>query len=177
MATFTPTKKRVSGHNITPGVIEPSFGVGRIIYAILEHAYYTRAGDEQRAVLALPPIIAPVKVSVLPLTQHAEVNAPLPRIIELLEDAAISFKVDDSGTSIGRRYARTDDIGIPFGITIDHQTPQDNTVTLRERDTQAQVRIKLDELVPVIQRLVDGRLKWDQVLQKYPRVEVKLDDD
>jgi glycyl-tRNA synthetase len=114
-------------------------------------------------VLSLPPAIAPVKVSVLPLLQNESLNAFIPQIIKwilrrsvrlivpinhfhtvtLLTNNGISCKLDDTGQSIGRRYARTDEIGIPFGITIDFDTVSDNSVTLRERDSTAQVRVKV----------------------------------
>jgi glycyl-tRNA synthetase len=117
-------------------VIEPSFGVGRILYAILEQNFYTREdsaaaaadekdkskkGDVKRAVLSLPPHLAPVQCSVLPLLDKDEFNAIIPRIVSSLKAERLSTKVDSTGQAIGRRYARTDEIGIPFGITIDHQ--------------------------------------------------------
>lgn len=73
MVEFKVVQKKVLGEPIVPGVIEPSFGIGRILYSILEHAYYVRSGDEQRNVLALAPIIAPVKASVLPLVNQPEI--------------------------------------------------------------------------------------------------------
>ncbi len=80
MVSFEKTQKKVTGKHITPGVIEPSFGIGRILYSLLEHAYYERESDEQRRVLALTPVIAPVKVSVLPLLQHNNLLAFVPKI-------------------------------------------------------------------------------------------------
>lgn len=80
MVTFKMTKKRVTGKNITPGVIEPSFGIGRILYSILEHSYHVRENDEQRGYLKLPPAIAPVKVSVLPLLSKDVLFAYIPKI-------------------------------------------------------------------------------------------------
>jgi len=165
--------KRVTGEQITPGVIEPSFGIGRILYSVLEHSYYTRTDDEQRAVLALPPVVAPVKVSVLPLVNNAQLLEFIPIIANLLNEANISYKVDDIGQTIGKRYARTDEIGIPFGVTIDFETVKDKTVTLRERDTTAQVRVPIDELPTLFRRLVNGHTKWEDVWKNYPHVEAK----
>jgi glycyl-tRNA synthetase len=168
---FVKETKRVTGRHIIPGVIEPSFGIGRILYSVLEHAFYYRENDEQRTVLALPPAIAPVKVSVFPLlTSHA---AQVPAIVQLLAENGISNKVDETATSIGRRYARTDEIGIPFAITVDHQTSADGTITLRERDSTNQVRVKIDEIISVLHRLIGGRLSWDDVQKTFPKVEVK----
>lgn len=80
MIKFNRVQKKVSGRQVTPGVIEPSFGIGRILYSVLEHSYYCRESDEQRAVLALPPHIAPVKVSVLPHLNDDKMLAFIPRI-------------------------------------------------------------------------------------------------
>ena len=74
MVTFKAATRKEVGKQITPGVIEPSFGIGRIIYSILEHSYYVRQDDEKRGVLAFPPAIAPVKCSVLPLIAHPDLQ-------------------------------------------------------------------------------------------------------
>jgi len=173
LVTIEETKNKVTGVHITPGVIEPSFGIGRILYSILEHSYWEREQDEQRRVLSLPPAIAPVKVSVLPLLQHDNFLDYIPNITTVLTQAGISSKVDETGQSIGRRYARTDEIGIPFGITIDHETLKSHTVTLRERDTTAQVRIAVAELAEVLRQLISGIITWESVAAKYPKVETK----
>jgi len=182
--SFTTVTKRLTGEAITPGVIEPSFGIGRILYSILEHAYSTRGNDEQRAVLSLTPSMAPVKVSVLPLyTNQPELTKKIPEIEKLLTENGISFKVDKSSTTIGKRYARTDEIGVPFGITIDDKTvenstdekpnPYFNTVTLRDRDSTAQVRVPIKEVALVIQSLVNGN-EWKDVQSKYPNVKEEV---
>jgi len=161
--------KRVTGAHITPGVIEPSFGIGRILYSVLEQSYWLRENDEQRAVLSLPAAIAPVKVSLLPLgNRQNNLTGPF---VELLSEYNISYRLDDTGASIGKRYSRADEIGIPFGITIDFQTEQDKSVTLRERDSTTQVRLQFDEVAEVLTRLVHHRIKWEDVLNKYPRVQ------
>jgi len=171
--SFKKVAKKVQGEHIYPAVIEPSFGIGRILYSILEHSYYTRESDGQRAVLSLPPALAPVKVSVLPLMQQNQLTSFVPRIVTELADHFISSKVDDTGSSIGKRYSRTDEIGIPFGITIDHDTITDDTITLRERDTTTQVRVKIDKVAQLIQQLVAGRTNWNDVRKLFPNVESK----
>jgi glycyl-tRNA synthetase len=168
MVFFNRVEKKISGRNIIPSVIEPSFGIGRIIYGVLEHNYHVRDGDEQRGYLSLPPVIAPYKCSVLPLVSNSQLAPYIPRLEELLVNASVACKVDDTGHAIGRRYARTDEIGIPFGITVDFQTVQDDTVTLRERDTTKQVRVKVDEVAEIISRISNLQLSWDDVLAKYP---------
>ena len=157
MVAFEMVERKVTGRSYIPGVIEPSFGIGRILYALLEHAYTTRDTDteEIRNYLRLPPVIAPIKCSILPLTK-AESHLVEP-IAQLLTEAGISSKIDDSTNSIGRRYARTDEIGIPYAITIDTITPQDQTVTLRDRDTMEQVRLPIKEIARSITSLVSGK--------------------
>ena len=83
----------------------------------------------------------------------------------------ISHKVDDAGQTIGRRYARTDEIGIPYGITIDFQTVKDQTVTLRDRDSTRQVRVPLQDLPSALIPLVNGRWTWSTVEEKFPTFE------
>jgi glycyl-tRNA synthetase len=97
MITFNEVEEKIYGENITPHVIEPSFGLGRIIYAILEHSYSVREGDEQRGLLSLVPLIAPVKVSVLPLRSTPELLAIIPKVVSLLKEQGLSNKVDETG--------------------------------------------------------------------------------
>jgi glycyl-tRNA synthetase len=177
MVTFKKYQKRVTGKHIIPGVIEPSFGIGRILYAVLEHAFYVRKGSEKRAVLSLPASIAPIKASILPLVSNQKMLELVPKLTQMLTDAGIAVKVDDQAVSIGRRYARTDEIGIPFGITIDRVTLDDGTVTLRERDSTAQVRIKGEELVSVLQALIRNSITWKDVTAKYPAATVQEDEE
>ncbi|OQV15095.1 Glycine--tRNA ligase [Hypsibius exemplaris] len=171
MAEIKRSQKTKHVDEFTPGVIEPSFGVGRIIYAILEHNFRTRPDDEQRTLFALPPVIAPLKCSVLPLSSNPGFQPLVKQISEALTLNDISHKIDDSSGSIGRRYARADEISIPFGITIDFDTlnNQPTTVTLRDRDSMEQIRIGIDEVVPLIVSLVNGRSNWDAAVQKYPK--------
>lgn len=124
-------------------MIEPSFGIGRIIYCMFEHTYYAREGVEkdgvQRTVFRFTPIVAPVKTTVFPLMQRAELNEPTRRLCAALTAEGLSNLGDTTGTSIGKRYARTDEIGIPYAVTVDYLTLEDQTVTLRERDSMEQV--------------------------------------
>eukprot|EP01132_Coremiostelium_polycephalum_P008035 gene8035-9883_t len=177
MVTFSKTKTKETGVTFSPHVIEPSFGLGRIIYSILEHSYYVRDGDEKRGVLSLPAIIAPFKTSVLPLTANEKLVPFVQKVSKLLKENGISNKVDDTANAIGRRYARTDEIGIPFGVTIDFQTPEDETVTLRERDTTKQVRVPIAELSDVLKKLCDNTIAWSDVTSKYPLYESTESED
>ncbi|RUM33060.1 MAG: glycine--tRNA ligase [Archaeoglobus sp.] len=144
------------GEKIVPHVIEPSFGLDRITYAILEHSFDTDIVDgEERKVLRLKRWIAPVQVAVLPLLSRDPFTEKAKEITELLKKRGIFTEYDDSG-SIGRRYRRYDEIGTPFCITVDHQTFDDNSVTIRDRDTTSQVRIGLGELVDVLLELLNS---------------------
>lgn len=130
---------------IIPSVVEPSFGIGRIMYAVLEHSFREREGDEQRNYLELPPLVAPIKCSILPISSRPEFEPFVRLVREQLAEYDLSHKVDDSSGSIGKRYARTDEVGIPFGVTIDFDTAKTtpHTVTLRYAPTMQQVRMKV----------------------------------
>ena len=149
-------EEEVHGERIIPHVIEPSFGLDRITYSILEHAFDKDIVDgEERRVLRLKRWMAPVQVAVLPLLSKDEFINVAQDVLEMLKANGIFTEYDDSG-SIGRRYRRYDEIGTPFCITIDHQTLEDNTITIRDRDTTKQVRVKIDELVVVLKELLNS---------------------
>jgi glycyl-tRNA synthetase len=115
--------------------------------------------------------LAPIKVSILPITAGIDqgINKIISQVSEKLGESGLSYKVDDSGQAIGRRYARTDEIGIPLGITVDFQSPKDHTVTLRERDSMEQIRLDAAKVAEVVHDLTVGRLTWDKVREIYPR--------
>ena len=127
-------------------MIEPAAGVGRSVLAFLCDAYdEDDIGGDTRTVLKLHPSLAPVKVAVLPLLRkegHPEVAR---EIHATLKRAGLQSEYDEGG-SIGKRYRRQDEIGTPYGVTVDHQTLEDRTVTLRDRDTLTQERIAIDAL-------------------------------
>jgi glycyl-tRNA synthetase len=138
-----------SGERYVPHVIEPAAGVGRTVLALLCDAYdQDEIGGEQRTVLRLHPSVAPVKVAVLPLLRKAG-HPEVAREIYLELRKHVSAEYDDGG-AIGRRYRRQDEIGTPLAITVDHQTLEDRTVTVRDRDTLDQDRVPIDELVAVV---------------------------
>ncbi|ESO87782.1 hypothetical protein LOTGIDRAFT_145967 [Lottia gigantea] len=129
-----------------------------------------RERDTMKQFISLPASIAPYKCSVLPITNNVEFNDYIKQLSESLTLNDISHRIDDSGGSIGKRYARTDMIAIPYGVTIDFDTLQAKppTVTLRERDTMKQVRAKMEEIPQIVKDLVDGRRSWDDILKQYP---------
>ncbi|HDI31216.1 MAG TPA: glycine--tRNA ligase [Thermofilum sp.] len=147
---------------VIPYVIEPSFGLERIILALITDSYNIISN---RLVLSLHPKVAPVKVGVYPLVNKEEFVKKAREVYRMVRQRYLSI-YDESG-SIGRRYARSDEIGVPLGITIDGQTLEDNTVTLRFRDTRAQIRVKIDNIIDKIEEILS---KWDEY-EKLVRVE------
>jgi len=169
MFTFRSSEKTVQVEEYVPSVIEPSFGIGRIMYAMWEHNFRIRPESEQRTYFTLPPLIAPYKCVILPLSGNEEFKPFVKQISALLIQASISHKTDTSSGTIGRRYARSDEIAVPFAITIDFDTlKQPYTVTLRERDTFKQIRAKIDEIAAILQGLSSGTVAWGEICSQYP---------
>ena len=137
-----------------PYVIEPSLGVGRMVLAFLCDAYdeETLEGGDVRNVLHLHPALAPFKAAVLPL-QKNKLGGKAKEVYTML---AKRFMVDyDEAGAIGKRYRREDEIGTPLCITIDFDTLEDETVTVRDRDTMQQVRVPISGLVEYIDKVID----------------------
>lgn len=175
--TFTLTPEHVtveyktikeSVRNFIPNVIEPSFGMGRIFYALLEHSFWAREEDKERGVLSLPPLVAPFKVLIVPISSNEQLSPIAVQLSKRLRSAGIPSRIDDSSATIGRRYARNDELGTPFACTIDFASVSKNTVTLRERDTTTQRIGTIDEVVDVIKRLCNGSLDWTGACQVLP---------
>ncbi|XP_041012670.1 glycine--tRNA ligase, mitochondrial 1-like [Juglans microcarpa x Juglans regia] len=167
MVTISKEIKKEHQRVFTPSVIEPSFGIGRIIFCLFEHSFYTRpskAGDEQLNVFRFPPLVAPIKCTVFPLVQQQQYEEVAKVISQSLTTAGISHKIDITGTSIGKRYARTDELGVPFAITVDSTS----SVTIRERDSKDQVRVNVGEAASVVKEVTDGRQTWADVWSTFP---------
>jgi len=161
----------------TPNVIEPSFGLGRILYSLLEHSWWKRDNDEDRNVLSFPAIVAPYKCCLLPLSGNSVFTPVVRNLSHQLRAKNISTRTDDSKASIGRRYARNDELGIPFSVTIDFQTVEDGTVTLRERDSTKQIREKIEVILQVLKELSEETITWDKVVATYPAFSAKEGDE
>lgn len=142
------TVRTEDGKVFTPDVIEVAFGVDRPYYALLDLAFFRRE-DAQRTVLSLPPKIAPIQIGLFPLLK----KDGLPEKAKEVQNELKGFRVyyDEAG-SIGKRYSRLDAIGVPFCITVDHDSLKDNSVTVRERDSLKQERIKISELVALMSK-------------------------
>jgi glycyl-tRNA synthetase (EC 6.1.1.14) len=139
--------------------VEPSFGVDRIVYVTLEHAYTEIDG---KPLLRLPPDVAPIKVAVLPIIRKDNYVSIGKRLFREFSMAGVRAMYDDDGT-IGSRYAKYDSLGVPFAITIDDKTPVDNTVTIRDRDTKAQVRVGVSDVVNIVVNAVSRKLTINEL--------------
>jgi glycyl-tRNA synthetase len=130
-----------------PYVIEPAAGVNRTVLAVLMDAYTERTTDkgEKRVILKLHPQLAPIKVAVLPLAKNKPEIVALAKRIKSELQPSMRAVYDDTG-GIGKLYARQDEIGTPFCVTVDHQSLEDEAVTVRDRDTWEQERVKVSEL-------------------------------
>ncbi|KAK4354407.1 hypothetical protein RND71_026601 [Anisodus tanguticus] len=205
--------------------IEPSFGIGRIIYCLYEYSFYTRPsrdGNEQLNVFRFPPLVAPIKCTVFPLVQNQQYEEVVKQIARSLAASEISYKIDITDNFvetnkeigclknyshahllphlqpiplpiyslilrplgvtklgvysddtcwihtawfvIGKKYTRTDELGVRFAITVDSTS----SVTVRERDSKQQIPVNVDEVASVIKEVTDGQSTWADVLWRYP---------
>ena len=143
-----------TNQSYVPYVIETSIGLDRIFLAILSHSFTEEElkNGESRVVLKIPPVLAPLKAAILPLTKKDGLPEKAREIMNALQvDFNCQYEENDS---IGKRYRRQDAIGTPFCITIDHQTLEDNSVTLRDRDTMNQERVSVEKLHSIIYKKV-----------------------
>jgi glycyl-tRNA synthetase len=152
---------QASGERYVPHVIEPAAGVDRALLAFIVDAYdeevvsgTTEGAGELRTLLRLHPRLSPVKAAVLPLLRK-EGQPELAREVYVKVRERVQAEYDDGG-SIGKRYRRQDEIGTPFCVTIDHQSTDDETVTLRERDTLAQERVPIADVARLIEERVSA---------------------
>ena len=133
---------REDGTRVVPHVVEPSFGLDRVFLATLMTSYERR---KKRNILRLPRNVAPIQAAVFPLVTKDGLPEKAQQVHRLLIDAGLNAQYDDGG-SVGRRYARADEAGTPLAVTIDYDTLEDETVTLRDRDTWTQVRTPISQL-------------------------------
>ena len=143
-----------------PFVIETSVGLDRMFLSILSSAYTNEILEDgsERVVLKIPPVLAPYKAAILPLIKKDGLPE---KAREIMKDLQFDFNLQyDEKDSIGKRYRRQDAIGTPFSITIDHQTLEDNMVTVRDRDTMLQQRISVSEIGSMIEK----KCSWKSIL-------------
>ncbi len=159
---------KVSGEKFVPHVVEPSYGLERLFYVVLEHSF-TIASDG-RAFLKLKPFLAPYKVAVFPLVAGSKDKPRMIRdlawkLYQALYRTGLSVYYDDDG-SIGKRYVRADEMGIPYVVTVDYQSLEDRTVTIRFRDTREQVRVHINELYSKLVELLSLKTDWNRVVKE-----------
>ncbi len=149
----------------TPYVVETSIGLDRTFLSIMVTAYCeeTLEGNDTRVVLKLPPALAPIKVCIMPLVKKDGLPE---KAREIMDNLKFEFKCSyDEKDSIGKRYRRQDAIGTPFCITIDHQTLEDNCVTIRHRDSMQQERVAIDSLETIVGKAVSMKKMLQSIVQ------------
>jgi len=164
MKTFKEVGKG-GGRRFIPHVVEPSFGSDRLVYIALEYAYKTK---ENRALLSLPRELAPIQVGVFPLVSKDGLPERAKQVYQMLINEGFTPEWDESG-SIGRRYARADEVGTPLGVTIDYKTLEDHTVTIRDRETWRQVRSKIEELPELLHAYFRHKIEFEDFGQLIKR--------
>jgi len=156
---ITRIKTEERGRRFIPHVVEPSFGSDRLVYVTLEYAYRVK---DDRVILSFPRDIAPIQVGVYPLVSKDGLPEKALQVYKMLVDDGFTVDYDEAG-SIGRRYARADEAGIPLGITIDYETLKDETVTIRERDTWRQVRNHINKLPELLHKYFRRKIDFEDL--------------
>ncbi len=145
---ITRSNVKELGKRFIPYVVEPSFGSDRMVYVALEYAYRVK---DDRVILSFPRDIAPLQVGVYTLVSKDGLPERALQVYRMLINEGFSVEYDEAG-SIGRRYARADEIGMPLGITVDYETLKDNTITIRDRDSWKQVRCRIEDLPELLRK-------------------------
>ena len=158
---FEEIDETVRGDKIFPHVIEPSYGIDRIIFSVLLHTF-TEDKENDREYFKLPKDIAPVEASVFPLLNKEELVKVALQIKDDLRLKGFIAEFDSSGT-IGRRYARADEIGVPFAVTVDHKSLEDDMVTIRNRDNLEQKRIPISDVSEILDNLMKYRIEFEDL--------------
>jgi len=136
------------GEWFLPHVVEPAFGIDRILWHVLDHAFIeSEKGGEPYTILRLNPSVAPIDVAILPLMEKDGLEEMAEDIHKQICSTRNLASYYDGSGSIGRRYARADEVGVPWAVTIDHESLQNGSVTIRRRDDGEQRRIQPDELL------------------------------
>ncbi|MFC1723275.1 glycine--tRNA ligase [Nanoarchaeota archaeon] len=144
-----------------PHVLEIAFGTDRPTFALLDIFYEKKSKDEGKTVFKIPYHLAPVKVAVLPLVNKEGIPELAQKVhAELSQDFLVVY---DKSASIGKRYLRNDEIGTPYCLTVDFESLKDGDVTIRDRDSTEQVRVKIDDLNEVLGKLINGKMKFEEL--------------
>jgi glycyl-tRNA synthetase len=146
------------------------------VYTLIAHAYDRDVIDgEERTYLSLAPEVAPTDVAVFPLVGDEALESLADDVVSDLRDAGLSVAHDDSG-NIGRRYRRQDEVGTPLSVTVDHESVERDaeTVTVRDRDTTAQVRVPVADLADELSAILAGQTAVTELLEGYERVDTDV---
>jgi glycyl-tRNA synthetase len=152
-------KTVIRGKRFIPHVVEPSFGSDRMFYVALEYAYRVK---DDRVLMSFPRSIAPTQAGVYPLLSKDGLVEKAKEVHKLLVNEGFIIEFDETG-SIGRRYARADEAGVPLGITIDYDTLSDGTVTIRDRDSWQQVRCRIKDLSELLCKYFQGKINFEDL--------------
>ncbi len=152
-------KTTVRGKRFIPHVVEPSFGCDRLFYIALEYAYRLK---DNRVVMSFPRSIAPIQVGIYPLMSKDGMDTKAKEIQRMLACEGFMTDYDETG-SIGRRYARADEAGVQLGITIDYDTLEKGTVTIRDRDTWTQVLAPITKLSELLHKYFEGKANFNDL--------------
>ena len=152
-------KTVVRGKRFTPHVVEPSFGSDRLFYVALEYAYHVK---DDRVVMSFPRAIAPNQLGVYPLVSKDGIDKKARKVHQQLLNEGFTAELDETG-SIGRRYARADEAGVPLGITVDYDTLTDNSVTIRDRDSWRQVRAPIRSLPELLHKYFQRKIDFEDL--------------
>ncbi len=151
---------RENGEKFTPHVLEIAFGTDRPSYALIDIFYEKKSEEEGKTMFKVPYHMSPIDVSIFPLMKKPELLKIAEEIKENLEK---EFVIDyDIAGSIGRRYLRSAEVGTPYAITIDYDSIDDKSVTVRDRDSEKQVRIKIENLKEVLKKLIDREIEFEK---------------
>jgi len=147
------------GKHYFPHVVEPSFGSDRLLYVTLEYAYHVK---EDRVILSFPRDISPVQIGVYPLLSKDKLPEKAGEIYKMLIEEGFTVEYDEAG-SIGRRYARADEVGVQLDITVDYDTMKDDTVTVRDRDSWKQIRCPIKQSSELLHKYFRGKIDFGEL--------------
>lgn len=147
------------GKHYFPHVVEPSFGSDRLLYVTLEYAYHVK---EDRVILSFPRDISPVQIGVYPLLSKDKLPEKAGEIYKMLIEEGFTVEYDEAG-SIGRRYARADEVGVQLNITVDYDTLKDDTVTVRDRDSWKQIRCPINQSSELLHKYFRGKIDFGEL--------------
>lgn len=172
--TCTVESRIVDCEFFIPRVIEPSFGISRVLYSLVEQSFMIR---DERNVLSLKPKMCYLHCVIGFLKYLDEFSPLLLNLKNELKERSLRFKTTERGCTIGRKYSSFDELGVPFFITFDFLTVKDQQVTIRERDSTSQIRVAIKDVSEIIESLVEERVSWSSLFSKYGITAAESNED